>query len=529
MSNKKNNANSGGNLANLGNINDPQLKAILANNKNNTNNTNLNANLNADLANINNLIKPNTNNTVDVNVVNTITEIPDGNQSQVIGNYFLVVAVVIALILVLLIYFFSKSYRIGRITDTMKLYQSYQTLNSFPFSKAGSIRLGDCRIASAYNCSLGGYQMLDYTSENVILATLRSGARYLEFNVFNSVYGDKADPVVSNGYKQGEWKMCLNDTLLETCFYTIANNAFSVMDNNNGVPNPDDPLFIGLNLNTNSNLACLNKIAKMIVDYFGDRLMDSKYSFQSSDVIPDIPLSKISGRVVFFCSDGFQGSKMEELVNYCWDNTDKNPKHSLQRIYYNNVLSGKITFDDLLDFNKTGLTIIVPHQEGDFWTTNYKPEPFFDSGCQFVSMNYQYIDSNIDGYITLFKNYSIVMKPEELRSGKMAVGGDLTASSGNTGGSQAIQVASSGNSSGVASQNAETAITLPSTTMPSVIPSAIPPISTRALLNPDGSYPIPTPTVTNPMTTSPVTTSGATIPATSTTSATTTTTTPVST
>ena len=429
---------------------------------------------------------------------------------QIFGNYFLVVAVVIALILVLLIYFFSKSYRIGRITDTMKLYQSYQTLNSFPFSKAGAIRLGDCRIASAYNCTLGGYQMLDYTSENVLLATLRSGARYVEFNVFNSVYGDKAEPVVSNGYKQGEWKMCLNDTLLETCFYTIANNAFSVMDNNNGVPNPDDPLFIGLNLNTNSNLACLNKIAKMIVDYFGDRLMDSKYSFQSSDTIPDIPLSKISGRVVFFCSDGFQGSKMEELVNYCWDNTDKNPKHSLQRIYYNNVLSGKITFDDLLDFNKTGLTIIVPHQEGDFWTTNYKPEPFFDSGCQFVCMNYQYIDSNIDGYITLFKNYSIVMKPQELRSGKMAVGGGLTGSSGNTSGSQAIQVASPGNSNGVAGLNAETAITLPSTT----IPSTTQPISTRALLNPDDSY--PSPIVTNHKTTSPTTTS-ATIPATSTT------------
>ena len=31
------------------------------------------------------------------------------------------------------------------------------------------------------------------------------------------------------------------------------------------------------------------------------------------------------GKVVFFSSDGFQGSGLEEIINYSWDNIDNNP------------------------------------------------------------------------------------------------------------------------------------------------------------------------------------------------------------
>ena len=428
---------------NLSNMN---IKKLIGNN--NINNMN----------NINNLSKP-TDNTLgnDKNV--------SSDSSIIFSNYFLVVSVVITIILTLLIYFLSKSYRIGRTVDTMALYQSYQTINSFPFNAGGNIRLGDCRIASAYNCILSNYQMIDYTSSDILLAMIRSGARYLEFNIFNSEYGDKAVPVVSNGYKQGEWKMTLNDTLLEECFYILTNNAFSVMDSNTGVPNPDDPLFIGLNLNTNSNLACLNRLGKLIIDYFGERLIDSKYSFQSSDDIPEIQMKKLSGKIIFFSSDGYQGSKMEEVINYCWDNINKNPKHTLQRIYYNDVLNGKISFDDLQDFNKTGMTIIVPHIEGDLLTINYNPIPFLDVGCQFVSMNYQYIDKNIDPYITLFKDYSIILKPLELRKSNINISGKSIIKRGVTTSNNVITVKSI--SSNTTLQDIDTLITRPmTTTMP---------------------------------------------------------------
>jgi hypothetical protein len=416
MNNSKNTNSRNTNNSNITNI----LKNLNVNNNNNNNNL-------GDFDNIdNNLTKPNTNNNLG-DIVSNGEKSFTSSYLDVSNQYFLVVAVVIAFILVILIYFFSKGYRVGRTIDTMVLYQSYQTINSFAFAKGGDIRLGDCRIASSYNSALSGYQMLDYTSEDIILSVLRSGARYIEFNVFNSTFGDTAIPVVSNGYKSGEWKMTLNDTMLETCFYTIANNAFKVMDSKTGVPNPEDPLFIGLNLNTNSNLPCLNKIAKLILEYFGEKLLDSKYSFQSSDLLPDIKMKNLSGKTVFFSSNGFQGSKLEEFINYCWDNYNKNPKHSLQRLYYKDVIDGNVSFDELMEFNKYGLTIIVPHIEGDFFTSNYAAEHFFDSGCQFIAMNYQYIDSYIDPYITLFKDASIVLKPIELRkSSNDSIGGSGT-------------------------------------------------------------------------------------------------------
>ena len=291
----------------------------------------------------------------------------------------------------------------------MIVYQGYQQLNSLN-GKIGSNRLGDFYVASAYNASHCGYQMYDYTSEKIVLAALQSGARYLEFNVFNSEFGDKAFPVVSMGYKTGEWKMMVNDTPLETIFQTIAKNAFTVYDGVNGVSNPDDPIFIGLNLNTNSNLSCINLIAFLITQYFSERLLDNRYSFQNSDKVADITAIQLMGKVVFFASDGFQGSGLEEIVNYSWDNVNNSDTHAMQRLYYADIMSDTFDAIKLRKFNQTGLTIIVPHQEGDFFNGNFDTNKAFALGCQFIAMEFQYIDSNMDSYITRFKSASLVLK-----------------------------------------------------------------------------------------------------------------------
>jgi hypothetical protein len=50
--------------------------------------------------------------------------------------------------------------------------------------------------------------------------------------------------------------------------------------------------------------------------------------------------------------------------------------------------------------------------------TNYNTELAFDLGCQFVAMEFQHIDSNMDYYITLFKTRSMVMKDDDLLAGR---------------------------------------------------------------------------------------------------------------
>ena len=338
-------------------------------------------------------------------------------------NYILLLGFTSALIIMLIIYFFSQSFRVDRAISKMLVYQGFQTISSLDYNALGKKRLGDFYIASSYNAAHCGYQMFDYTSNKIVLSVLQSGARYIELNVFNSEFGDKAFPVVSMGYKQGEWKIMLSDTPLETIFETIANNAFKISSGNEGVNNPDDPLFIGLNLNTNSNLNCLNLIAFLITKYFSKRLLGSEYSYQNNDAIADISLIKLAGNsnnggsVVIFTSDGFQGSGLEEIVNYSWDNIDNNPKHAMQRLLYSTIMDPTYNSQQLIDYNRTGLTIIVPHQEGDFYNTNFDPTKAFELGCQFIAMEFQYVDSNMDMYITRFKEKSFILKQKDLRKG----------------------------------------------------------------------------------------------------------------
>ena len=128
-------------------------------------------------------------------------------------------------------------------------------------------------------------------------------------------------------------------------------------------------------------------------------------------------MNNLSGKIIFFSSDGFQGSGLEEVINYSWDNTTNNPKHSLQRLHYSKLNEPGFNKNDLIEFNRTGFTIISPHIEGDFLNTNYNPITAFELGCQFICMEFQYIDSNMDYYITNFKTNSIVKKDDNLQKG----------------------------------------------------------------------------------------------------------------
>ena len=333
------------------------------------------------------------------------------------NNYILLICISSVMIICIIVYFFSSYFRVNRTVDSMLRYQNYQRITSIEYKKFGSNRLGDMFVASAYNAAHVGYQMYDYTSEDVVLSVLQSGARYIEFNIFNSEFGINAYPVVSMGYKTGEWKMMVTDTPLETILQIISTNAFTISDGENGVNNPEDPLFIGLNLNTNSNLSCLNLISLLILKNFKGRFLPSNYTFQNNGNIVELKLIDLMSKVVFLSSDGYQGSGLEEIINGCWDNVNNDPNHNIQRIHYSALTDPKFDAKKMIEYNKKGLTIVVPHIEGDVLNTNYNTIPAFESGCQFVCMEFQYINNYIDSYITKFKDKSFVKKSKDLLKG----------------------------------------------------------------------------------------------------------------
>jgi len=62
--------------------------------------------------------------------------------------------------------------------------------------------------------------------------------------------------------------------------------------------------------------------------------------------------------------------------------------------------------------NKNALTVVIP--EFDLFKMNYNPYDGFNLGCQFVCMNFQEPDKNLDMYMKKFKTFSVKQKPKHL-------------------------------------------------------------------------------------------------------------------
>jgi hypothetical protein len=481
-------------------------------------------------------------------------------------NYVIILGVFIVLVLVILIYFFSKTFNVSRTLDKMAMYPRYQSISPVDMTQEQSAEpLYKFQLASSYNSCHSGSQMFSYTSELILKSILKSGARYIELNVFSSKYGPRGIPVVDSGYARGEWKLMLNTTTFESAIRMISENAFKVANSEAGVPNNTDPLFIGLNLATGGNTYCLDLMADILTDYFRDKLLDAKYAFQFNTNFAKTPLRELENKVVIFSSPGFEGSKLEEFVNAVWyaenfsssaglgsntvaDNaiegflasqnnrkTKQKTKRSTPSADPLTALTRSLTkeppgakqsnktsisggssdsqisaekdkltknirsladelkasglevqdvdeletvddtsavstvdnnqqmkkktnsrgnnsaekfaettpsptglgLDQILakepgqawimrvcaqDFDSVGfdgsqiqaftqaggLVIVVPHREGDYITQNYDPQRAFELGCQFVAMNFQDIDANMDKYITRFENTAIL-------------------------------------------------------------------------------------------------------------------------
>ena len=63
------------------------------------------------------------------------------------------------------------------------------------------------------------------------------------------------------------------------------------------------------------------------------------------------------------------------------------------------------------------MSIVIPNKEyyNIFNNTNYDTKYAVETGCQFICMNYSYIDNNMDVYATKFQKTSFIPKPEEIR------------------------------------------------------------------------------------------------------------------
>lgn len=169
--------------------------------------------------------------------------------------------------------------------------------------------LCDYYVKSSSKSFLVGFQKFGYTNLNIIKKLLYIGVRYIEINIFSKTYESKTEPIIVSGDKLGEKKASLNHVDVKEFFQLIEEMAFS----EKYVNNYKDPLFIFLNLKT-ENVNTLDKVYDIILNTINQRLLPSRYSNVKKD-IGTITLCEMMGKCVILSSDGYEDSKLKELIN----------------------------------------------------------------------------------------------------------------------------------------------------------------------------------------------------------------------
>jgi hypothetical protein len=179
-------------------------------------------------------------------------------------------------------YKLSHSYRISKLLYDMRKMDAYLNIKSkLNYEDIRNLNLGDFYISSAYRPYMGYNQMFEYCDLKVTEKIIKSGARCMYVDIFNSNMGYGADPVISTGYKEGQWKLTLNTILFDDFCKLLAYGCFSA----GYVSNYTDPFILLLNLNTNGNIDCLNKIKRIIYKRLKRYLLDNSYTYSSVNIM----------------------------------------------------------------------------------------------------------------------------------------------------------------------------------------------------------------------------------------------------
>ena len=325
----------------------------------------------------------------------------------------LIIVSIILFISIYIAYTISKSYKISKILYNMKPIDDYVIVTS-KLNKDRDLKLCDFYIASAFRPYMGNNQFFNYIDLSITEKIITNGVRSIYVDIFNDSMGIEANPVISSGITEGQWKLSLNTVRFEDLCKLISTTCF----NAGYVNNFEDPFILMLNLNVNGNLTCLNKIRNHIYNHLRTYLLSNKYTYGKVNMA-QVPIKYLKRKLLIFTSNGYQHSDLEEFVNYSWN------KESLKKISYEaldtntfnaNVI--KIDGQTLKNYNKNNLTIVTPTESvsiTDLYTKNYNPTYFWETGCQIVCMNYQLLDEHFDTYISKFKQDSFISKPSILQ------------------------------------------------------------------------------------------------------------------
>ena len=186
--------------------------------------------------------------------------------------------------------------------------------------------VSDFYVCSSYNPFLTGFLRYDYSSLDMLKKSIIYGSRYIELEIFNKEIRNDTKPVVGSSSKDGSVVYGQNTIECEEVFKMLSNTIFS----ERYLDNYQEPFFIFLNLKLKNNIATLDKLYDIIKSSLNLRLLGGNYEYQKQN-IGRVKMCHLMDKVVIFSSEGYENSKLEELINMSTN------KPNLRRIRYDEL------------------------------------------------------------------------------------------------------------------------------------------------------------------------------------------------
>lgn len=259
------------------------------------------------------------------------------------------------------------------------------------------LRVVDLQIAGSYNTANVGGVHSGYGSSKMVSVALLGGARYLHFPVTTAIINNKPAPVVQFTHNFVPLYECLYELHQDInirALYPYKKDAHLC-----------DPIFIHIELNTQTQLGVMDQIAKNIHNLFEDRLLGPNHGYRYANV-PELLVCNLFDKIVVIVSgDETRGTALDELINIrvgggspsdakLYDWSDVNSSFSVPAMS-----------------RKTRGTFCIVHNKYD----NEDPTELVRMGCQVVGMNYAVVDPYLIAYLEFFKTCSFLTKRSDMQ------------------------------------------------------------------------------------------------------------------
>ena len=289
--------------------------------------------------------------------------------------------------------------------------KSSGTLNFFDDPYISLLR--NYYVKTSYNCCCGDGYKNNFVNICALENSIDLGARCLDFEI----YSYNSEPIVAASTAN-------NNSIKETYNYLLLSDVFDILNkkcfNADEVGSPYEPMFLHFRI-MSENSVIYDKIGEYINDRLNlnkNYLLDTKYNYKNSSS-SNITLKKISdpdimGKFIIIVNTLYgsmlDNSKLANYVNF------KSGSNNFKLLRYENIIAQGSNNELVINDSHISLIMVLPNSTSD--TNNFDPLMCFNNGCQFVGMKFQNLDTNLLGYLKMFKNaggYPFVLKPYKLR------------------------------------------------------------------------------------------------------------------